>query len=108
MFLRKTEAHEKPYYTLEVEPNGTVRQKRTYYDRQNADIEQAKVFLLRWQKQLTKKLNKEDKILAFKSRDLRKKEIEELRKNKVKVNGFGYQGKLLADILEEDLMEAAA
>lgn len=108
LFLRKTEAHEKPYYTLEVEPNGTVRQKRTYYDRQNADIEQAKVFLLRWQKQLTKKLNKEDKILAFKSRDLRKKEIEELRKNKVKVNGFGYQGKLLADILEEDLMEAAA
>ena len=108
MFLRKTEAPEKPYYTLEVEPNGTVRQKRTYYDRQNPDIEQAKVFLLRWQKQLTKKLNKEDKILAFKSRDLRRKEIEELRKKKVKVNGFGYQGKLLADILEEDLMEAAA
>ena len=91
-----------------VPRNGTVRQKRTYYDRQNADIEQAKVFLLRWQKQLTKKLNKEDKILAFKSRDLRKKEIEELRKNKVKVNGFGYRGKLLADLLEEDLMEAAA
>ena len=108
LFLRKTEAPKKPYYTLEVEPNGTVRQKRTYYDRQNPDIEQAKVFLLRWQKQLTKKLNKEDKILAFKSRDLRKNEIEELRKNKVKVNGFGYQGKLLADILEEDLMEAAA
>lgn len=108
LFLRKIDAPEKPYYTLEVEPNGTVRQKRTYYDRQNADIEQAKVFLLRWQKQLTKKLNKEDKILAFKSRDLRKKEIEELRKNKVKVNGFGYRGKLLADLLEEDLMEAAA
>ena len=108
LFLRKTEAPKKPYYTLEVEPNGTVRQKRTYYDRQNPDIEQAKVFLLRWQKQLTKKLNKEDKILAFKSRDLRKNEIEELRKNKVKVNGFGYQRKLLADILEEDLMEAAA
>ena len=78
------------------------------WSRQNPYIEQAKVFLLRWQKQLTKKLNKEDKILAFKSRDLRKNEIEELRKNKVKVNGFGYQGKLLADILEEDLMEAAA
>ena len=45
LFLRKIEAPEKPYYTLEVEPNGTVRQKRTYYDRQNADIEQAKVFL---------------------------------------------------------------
>ena len=40
--------------------------------------------------------------------DLEEWQIEELRKNKVKVNGFGYQGKLLADILEEDLMEAAA
>ena len=53
-------------------------------------------------------LNKEDKILALKSRDLRKREIEDLREKKVKVNGFGFTGKLLADILEEDLMENAA
>lgn len=108
LFLRKTENPEKPYYTLEVEPDGTVRQKRTYYDRQNPDIEEAKKFLLKWQKQLTRKLNKVDKVLSLKSRDLRRKEIEELREKKVKVNGFGYTGKLLADILEEDLMENAA
>lgn len=108
LFLRKTDTPEKPYYTLEVEPDGTVRQKRTYFDRQNPDIEEAKKFLVKWQKQLTRKLNKEDKILSLKSRDLRKKEIEDLRKKKVKVNGFGFTGKLLADILEEDLMENAA
>ena len=92
---------------MEVEPDGTVRQKRTYFDRQNPDIEEAKKFLLRWQKQLSRKLNKEDKILSLKSCDLRK-EIEDLQKKKVKVNGFGFTGKLLADILEEDLMENAA
>ena len=79
MFLRKTDTPEKPYYTLEVEPDGTVRQKRTYFDRQNPDIEEAKKFLVKWQKKLTRKLNKEDKILSLKSRDLRKKEIEDLR-----------------------------
>ena len=108
LFLRKKNAPQKPYYTLEVEPDGTVRQKRTYFNRQNPDIKQAEKFLLRWQKQLSRKLNKEDKILALKSRDLRKREIEDLREKKVKVNGFGFTGKLLADILEEDLMENAA
>ena len=108
LFLRKKNAPQKPYYTLEVEPDGTVRQKRTYFNRQNPDIKQAENFLLRWQKQLSRKLNKEDKMLSIKSRDLRKREIEDLREKKVKVNGFGFTGKLLADILEEDLMENAA
>ena len=108
LFLRKKNAPQKPYYTLEVEPDGTVRQKRTYFNRQNPDIKQAEKFLLRWQKQLSRKLNKEDKMLSIKSRDLRKREIEDLREKKVKVNGFGFTGKLLADILEEDLMENAA
>ena len=108
LFLRKKNAPQKPYYTLEVEPDGTVRQKRTYFNRQNPDIKQAEKFLLRWQKQLSRKLNKEDKMLSLKSRDLRKREIEDLREKKVKVNGFGFTGKLLADILEEDLMENAA
>ncbi len=29
MFLRRTKAMEQPYYTLEIEPDGTTRQKRT-------------------------------------------------------------------------------
>ena len=71
-------------------------------------LRKQKKFLVKWQEQLVRKLNKEDKILSLKSRDLRKKEIKDLRKKKVKVNGFGFTGKLLADILEEDLMENAA
>ena len=58
---------------MEVEPDGTVRQKRTYFDRQNPDIEEAKKFLVKWQEQLVRKLNKEDKILSLKSRDLTEK-----------------------------------
>ncbi len=84
LFLRKKNAPQKPYYTLEVEPDGTVRQKRTYFNRQNPDIKQAEKFLLRWQKQLSRKLNKEDKMLSIKSRDLRKREIEDLREKESK------------------------
>ena len=40
LFLRKTAEIDKPYYTLEVEPNGTIRQKRTYFDRQNDDLKE--------------------------------------------------------------------
>ena len=51
------------------------------FDRQNPDIEEAKNFLVKWQEQLVRKLNKEDKILSLKSRDLRKKN-QRLRKRK--------------------------
>ena len=57
-------------------------------------------------KQGIAELAKEDYKLAVKSQSLRKKEIEELRSKGVRVNGVGYCNKLLAEILEEDLMEA--
>ncbi len=53
MFLRKTTDPFHAYYTLEVEPDGTVRQKRTEYDRQKKDIEQATEFLQKWQRVIT-------------------------------------------------------
>lgn len=107
LFLRKKEKENEPYYTLEVEPNGTVRQKRTLFNRQLEDIEQAEEFLKKWQKQLQKKLRAEDFELAKRSRELRSQEMEDLRKNQVRVHG-NFQGKLLADLLAEDLMEVAA
>lgn len=106
LFLRKAEQPTEAYYTLEVEPDGTIRQTRTFYNQQNEDIELARDFLVKWQKQLKKKLAKEDYKLAVKSQSLRKKEIDELRSKGVRVNGVGYCNKLLAEILEEDLMEA--
>ena len=60
MFLRRTEEPEDPYYTLEIEPDGTVRQKRTLFDRQHEDIEQATEFLLKWQKVIAARLTGSD------------------------------------------------
>lgn len=107
LFLRKTGKEAESYYTLEVEPDGTVRQKRTKFNRQLADIEKANAFLRRWQKQLQRKLTKEDYELADISKELRKKELEQLRKDKVRIHG-DFNGRLLAELLEEDLMEVSA
>lgn len=106
LFLRKADNDSGPYYTLEVEPNGTVRQKRTFYNRQNADIDQAEKFLQKWQKQLQKKLCQEDYELAKLSKEHRIREMDELRKNQVRLNG-NFNGRFLADVLAEDLMEVA-
>ena len=67
-----------------------------------------KPFLHKWQKQLRKKLDSQDYELAVKSRRERKMELSELRRKKVKINGGDYQGRLLADVLAEDLMENKA
>lgn len=94
-----------PYYTLEVEPDGTIRQKRTMFNRQNADIEEATAFLKKWQNVIQKRLSKEDRILAKASRTLRKQQYQKLRDEGVKIRQGSYEGKLLVELLEEDLME---
>lgn len=104
LFLRKTADPKQPYYTLEVEPSGNIRQKRTTGDRQNEDFKDAKKFLTKWQRAIQKKLSKEDKALGKKSNDLRLKELKELRKNGNRVWHGVLQGKLLADVLEADFM----
>lgn len=105
MFLRRTSELDKPYYTLEVEPNGTIRQKRTTGDTQNKDIEDANKFFRIWQKEIQKRLSEEDIKLSKKSKFLREKEFEDLRKNKTTIRNGVLAGKLLADVLEEDLLE---
>lgn len=105
LFLRRTSNPEQAYYTLEVEPGGVIRQKRTEYDRQNADIKNAENFLRKWQVEIQKKMTREDLKLAAKSRLMRQKEYTELRDKKVYIHGGIFQGKLLAEVLEKDLME---
>ena len=51
------------------------------------------------------RLSEEDKALAKKSADARKKNYTQLRKDKKVVWHGKLQGKLLADVLEGDLME---
>jgi len=108
VFLRNTEALDRPYYTLEIETDGTARQKRTVGDNQNADYQNAKRFIQKWQRAIRKRLTEKDFILARESARLREEEFKELRKTKAKVWHGHLAGKLLVDVLEEDLMEAVA
>lgn len=107
LFLRRSDNPEKAYYTLEIEPDGTVRQKRTMYDRQEADIEDAKKFLKKWQKEVSKRISSEEKELAEISHSLREQEFAEMREQQLIINTGELAGRLLVDVLTEDLMEAA-
>lgn len=105
-FLRKAEDIEKPYYTLEIEPDGTARQKRTIGDRQDKDFQEAVSFIRKWQMEVKKRLNETDKELAAQSAELRREEFEELREKQAKIWNGALAGKLLVDVLEADLMIA--
>jgi DNA-directed RNA polymerase subunit RPC12/RpoP len=105
-FLRHSKQPDMPWYTLEVEPSGNIRQKRTTGDNQNKDFEEAIIFLKKWQQFFKKQLTKEEKKQGEKANQLRLKEYEKLRKDGNKVWHGKLAGKLLADVLEEDFMEA--
>ncbi len=109
LFLRKTAEPSQAYYTLEVEPNGTVRQIRTYYDRQNAeDIDATRAFLQEWQSVVAKRLTEVDRRKARRSRDLREQEFVQMRNDQVKICTGDLAGQLLVDVLTADLMENQA
>ena len=107
LFLRKTSEPGIPYYTVEAEPGGTIRQIRTSFNRQKGDIGAIRAFLKGWQKQLAKQLTPEDRRLAADSRELRIKEMLQLRNNQVTIHTGDLAGRLLVDVLTADLMEAA-
>ena len=95
-FLRKVAEPKIPYYTIEVEPGGTIRQHRSYYD-EEPGVREIRGFLREWQREIKKRLKAEDHKLAKISAQKRRKNIEELQaKNNIRV----LKG------LEEDFMEA--
>ena len=108
LFLRKTAEIDKPYYTLEVEPNGTIRQKRTYFDRQNDDLKDAEQFLKEWQRVVSERLTESDREKAEKSKILRLQEFEQLRQDDIRIHTGDLAGQRLVDVLVSDLMETAA
>lgn len=95
-FLRKTAEPEIPFYTVEVEPGGTIRQHRGMFD-EEPEIEQVKPFLIEWQAEIKKRMSDDDHKLAAASKQKREANIEEL---KAKNNTRVLEG------LAEDLMEA--
>ena len=105
LFLRRNEDPEIPWYTLEVEPSGVVRQKRTFGDDQDSSIDEINKFLREWQKVVQSRLTAADKRLGAKSREERLRGFDELRKNKTIVRTGYLTGKLLADVLEADLLD---
>lgn len=105
VFLRQADKPDVPWYTLEVEPDGTIRQKRTFGDQQGKDLEEALPFLSEWQRTVHKRMTKADKALAEKSKALRESNFAELRQNKTVVRTGHLRGQLLADVLAADLME---
>lgn len=95
-FLRRAEEPYKPYYTIEVEPGGTIRQHRGEYD-EEPGIEKIRPFLREWQKVIKKRLTEQDHHYAKISAVKREENIRELEaKNNTKV----LKG------LMEDFMEA--
>lgn len=105
-FLRRSSQPDVPWYTLEVEPSGNIRQKRTTGDNQNADFKKAVKFLKQWQQFFKKQLTEEEKKLGEKANQLRVENYTNLRKNGNKVWHGKLAGQLLADVLEKDFMEA--
>lgn len=107
LFLRRRSDPDIPYYTLEVEPNGTVRQARTEFDRQDEEFEDIKQFLKEWQTVLADRLSKTDRQRAKKSKVLRMQELEKMRTDNVRIHVGDLAGERLADVLLRDLMEVA-
>ena len=77
------------------------------YDRQEADIKDATKFLKKWQKEVSKRITSEEKELAEISHSLREQEFAEMREKQLVINTGELAGRLLVDVLTEDLMEAA-
>lgn len=105
-FLRRKSKPELSWYTLEVEQSGNILQKRTTGDNQNKDLDEAIPFLKEFQKHFINKMSEDDKLLAAKAVKNRKKRYKELRDNNSKIWHGKLAGKLLADVLEQDLMIA--
>lgn len=107
LFLRRASDPDLPYYTLEVEPGGTIRQQRTTGNNQNKeDVKEYMPFIKEWQKVVRERINSEDMRLAEESRLTRIREYKELRDKKETVWRGALAGKLLVDVLEADLIEA--
>ncbi len=105
LFLRKVSSINTPWYTLEVEPGGTIRQKRTMHDEQNADLKEAEPFLREWQEVIAKRMTGEDIAAAMEARRMRITEMEELARTGTTVKFGSLRGKKLYDVLSADLME---
>lgn len=105
MFLRRAETPDRPWYTLEIEPGGNIRQKKSVLNEAYKDLDDALPFLREWQQWVKRNLSEEEKKLAEESDRARRDGYKKLREEKKVVWHGSLQGTLLADALEKDFME---
>lgn len=105
LFLRRAARPDVPWYTLEIEPGGNIRQKKSVLNEAYKDLDDALPFLRKWQQWVKKNLSVEDKKLAEKSNKARIKGYKQLREEKKLIWHGRLQGTLLVDALENDFME---
>lgn len=105
LFLRRAEAPDTPWYTMEVEPGGKIRQLRTLGDTQGADREEAKGFLRVWAKVVHDRCGREELQAAEVSREKRLQEFEALRAGGNIIRRGLLAGKPLVEVLEADFAE---
>lgn len=98
-FVRKRSCPEEPYYTLEIQPGGNIRQQRTCFNRQTG-LDEIRGFLKTYQREVKKKLNEEDINLAKESTRLHLANLKMLKASEKQRDNE------LAEILETDYMEA--
>lgn len=97
-FLRQKKKPKDPYYTIEVEPGGVIRQHRGMYD-EEPEIEKVKPALQEWQKEIKKRMKKKDKARAKESE---RKRIENIAYLRAHINE--KNNRRVLEGLEEDLM----
>lgn len=105
-FLRRADSREVSWYTLEVEPSGNIRQKRTTGDNQGKDLQEALEFLKKWQQVFKSRMDEEDRAFGIKAEQARLEEYAKLRRDGNKVWHGRLAGQLLADVLENDFLAA--
>lgn len=97
-FLRKTKKPKEPFYTIEVEPGGVIRQHRGAYD-EEPEIETVKPALMEWQKEIKKRMKKKDKDRAKEAERKRIENVAYLKEHITEKNN-----RRVLEGLEEDLM----
>lgn len=107
LFLRRTKEVDTPWYTLEMEPGGNIRQKKSVLNEAYKDLEEALPFIKEYQKWVQKTLSETEKKLAEKSDKKRRKEYKQIRDEEKKVWHGRLAGTLLADALEMDFLEVS-
>lgn len=98
-FLRKNACPDLPYYTIEVEPGGNVRQSRSEYDKE-PDIEHVRKFIRKWQRFIRSKMTEEDRTAAERSAELGRMNIAD------RLARFGENDRVYRALMEDFLLAA--